>query len=101
MGFIVSLIVAIIIGWIGSLFVKGSMPGGIIGSMIAGLIGAWIGHGLLGTWASPCRLCHHSGNHRSCDRGILIQPDRQKQRIKKASSLMGWGFFPVERPNGG
>ncbi|ABS75873.1 GlsB/YeaQ/YmgE family stress response membrane protein [Bacillus sp. L381] len=50
MGFIVSLIVAIIIGWIGSLFVKGSMPGGIIGSMIAGLIGAWIGHGLLGTW---------------------------------------------------
>ncbi|MCY8111028.1 GlsB/YeaQ/YmgE family stress response membrane protein, partial [Bacillus spizizenii] len=22
----------------------------IIGSMIAGLIGAWIGHGLLGTW---------------------------------------------------
>ena len=50
MGFIVSLIVAIIIGWIGSLFVKGSMPGGIIGSMIAGLIGAWNGHGLLGTW---------------------------------------------------
>ncbi|MEB3693492.1 GlsB/YeaQ/YmgE family stress response membrane protein [Bacillus amyloliquefaciens] len=50
MGFIVSLIVAIIIGWIGSLFVKGSTPGGIIGSMIAGLIGAWIGHGLLGTW---------------------------------------------------
>ncbi|AWQ15141.1 GlsB/YeaQ/YmgE family stress response membrane protein [Bacillus velezensis] len=50
MSFIVSLIVAIIIGWIGSLFVKGSMPGGIIGSMIAGLIGAWIGHGLLGTW---------------------------------------------------
>lgn len=52
MGFIVSLIVAIIIGWIGSLFVKGSMPGGIIGSMIAGLIGAWIGHGLLGTWGA-------------------------------------------------
>ncbi|BBA78153.1 MULTISPECIES: GlsB/YeaQ/YmgE family stress response membrane protein [Bacillus] len=50
MSFIVSLIVAIIIGWIGSLFVKGSMPGGIIGSMIAGLIGAWIGHGLLGIW---------------------------------------------------
>lgn len=36
--------------WLGSLFVKGDMPGGIIGSMIAGLIGAWIGHGLLGTW---------------------------------------------------
>ncbi len=31
MGFIVSLIVAIIIGWIGSLFVKGSMPGGSSG----------------------------------------------------------------------
>ncbi|QQF64627.1 GlsB/YeaQ/YmgE family stress response membrane protein [Bacillus mojavensis] len=50
MSFIISLIVAIIIGWVGSLFVKGDMPGGIIGSMIAGLIGAWIGHGLLGTW---------------------------------------------------
>lgn len=50
MGIIVSLIVAIIIGWLGSLFVKGNMPGGIIGSMIAGLVGAWIGHGLLGTW---------------------------------------------------
>lgn len=48
MSFIISLIVAIIIGWLGSLFVKG-YPGGIIGSMIAGLIGAWIGHGLLGT----------------------------------------------------
>ncbi|MCY8110716.1 GlsB/YeaQ/YmgE family stress response membrane protein, partial [Bacillus spizizenii] len=35
MSFIISLIVAIIIGWLGSLFVKGDMPGGIIGSMIA------------------------------------------------------------------
>nr|WGD84112.1 GlsB/YeaQ/YmgE family stress response membrane protein [Bacillus subtilis] len=39
MSFLISLIVAIIIGWLGSLFVKGDMPGGIIGSMIAGLIG--------------------------------------------------------------
>ncbi|MEC2087087.1 GlsB/YeaQ/YmgE family stress response membrane protein, partial [Bacillus inaquosorum] len=29
MSFIISLIVAIIIGWLGSLFVKGDMPGGI------------------------------------------------------------------------
>ncbi|KZZ83777.1 MULTISPECIES: GlsB/YeaQ/YmgE family stress response membrane protein [Bacillaceae] len=50
MNFIVSIIVALVIGWIGDLLVKGSMPGGIIGSIIAGFAGAWLGHGLFGTW---------------------------------------------------
>lgn len=50
LSFLVSLVVAIVIGLIGSAIVGNHLPGGIFGSMIAGLIGAWIGHGLLGTW---------------------------------------------------
>ena len=65
MGFIVSLIVAIIIGWIGSLFVKAVCPGNhrvndrrsdrrMDRARTARHMGS-----------SPCRLCHHSGNHRA------------------------------------
>lgn len=50
LGFLISLVVAIVIGLIGSALAGGSVPGGWIGSMIAGLAGAWIGHGLLGMW---------------------------------------------------
>lgn len=50
MSFIIFFIVVIIIGWFGSLFVKGDMSGGIIGFMIVGFIGVWIGYGLLGIW---------------------------------------------------
>ncbi|MRX71149.1 GlsB/YeaQ/YmgE family stress response membrane protein [Bacillus lacus] len=50
MGFIISLIIAFVIGWIGNKLTKHEMPGGIIGSVIAGFVGAWIGQGLLGTW---------------------------------------------------
>lgn len=50
LGFLVSLLVAIVIGLIGSAIVGNRMPGGILGSMVAGLVGAWIGHSLLGTW---------------------------------------------------
>lgn len=50
LGFLISLVVAIVIGLIGSAPAGGSVPGGWIGSMIAGFVGAWIGHGLLGTW---------------------------------------------------
>lgn len=46
LGFLVSLIVAIVIGLIG-----GAIGGhGAPGSMVIGFIGAWIGHGLFGTW---------------------------------------------------
>lgn len=50
LSFLVSLVVAIVIGLIGSAIAGNRLPGGIFGSMIAGLIGAWIGHGLLDTW---------------------------------------------------
>ncbi|MGD6816467.1 GlsB/YeaQ/YmgE family stress response membrane protein [Metabacillus sp. 113a] len=50
MNIIISVLVALVIGWVGDLLVKGSMPGGIIGSIIAGFAGAWLGHGLFGTW---------------------------------------------------
>ncbi|WJH35233.1 GlsB/YeaQ/YmgE family stress response membrane protein [Paenibacillus aurantius] len=48
LGFLVSVIMAIIIGFIGDALVRSDMPGGVIGSMIAGFIGAWLGHFLFG-----------------------------------------------------
>jgi uncharacterized membrane protein YeaQ/YmgE (transglycosylase-associated protein family) len=49
-GIIISIIMAIVIGYIGDAFVKNRMPGGIIGSMIAGFVGSWLGSLLLGHW---------------------------------------------------
>jgi uncharacterized membrane protein YeaQ/YmgE (transglycosylase-associated protein family) len=50
MGFIWSLIIGGILGWLASLIVGKDVPGGIIGNIIAGFIGAWIGSSLLGSW---------------------------------------------------
>lgn len=50
MGILISIVVAIIIGFIGDALVKNSMPGGVLGSMVAGFIGAWLGSLLLGSW---------------------------------------------------
>jgi uncharacterized membrane protein YeaQ/YmgE (transglycosylase-associated protein family) len=41
---------AIIIGYIADIFVKNRMPGGIIGSMVAGFIGAWLGKYIFGSF---------------------------------------------------
>ncbi len=49
-GLLISIVMAIIIGFIADFFVRNSMPGGIIGSMIAGFVGAWIGNLLLGSF---------------------------------------------------
>ncbi|WP_071396875.1 GlsB/YeaQ/YmgE family stress response membrane protein [Bacillus tuaregi] len=38
------------IGYVAEKLVPFDMPGGFFGSILAGFIGAWIGHGLLGTW---------------------------------------------------
>ncbi|MFC3040770.1 GlsB/YeaQ/YmgE family stress response membrane protein [Virgibacillus xinjiangensis] len=48
MSFIWSLIVGGILGWLASLIVGKDVPGGIIGNIIAGFIGAWIGSSLMG-----------------------------------------------------
>jgi uncharacterized membrane protein YeaQ/YmgE (transglycosylase-associated protein family) len=50
MGIIISIIMAIVIGFIGSAITNNHMPGGVIGAMIAGFVGAWIGSLLLGNW---------------------------------------------------
>ncbi len=47
---IIMLVMAIVIGSIGNAIVSYQMPGGFIGSMIAGFAGAWLGSKLLGTW---------------------------------------------------
>jgi len=50
MGFIWSLIIGGIIGWLAGLILGRDLPGGIIGNIIAGFIGAWLGSLLLGGW---------------------------------------------------
>jgi uncharacterized membrane protein YeaQ/YmgE (transglycosylase-associated protein family) len=47
LGLLVLLVVAAIAGACGELIAGGKVPGGWIGSMIAGLIGAWLGGMLL------------------------------------------------------
>lgn len=47
---IIILVVAAVIGMIGDAIVKNSMPGGILGSIVAGFAGAWLGTLLLGSW---------------------------------------------------
>ena len=47
MGFIWSLIIGGIIGWLAGLILGRDIPGGVIGNIIAGFIGAWLGSLLL------------------------------------------------------
>lgn len=42
-GFIMILIVAVIVGYIGDVLIKYKMSGGFIGVMIVGFVGFWIG----------------------------------------------------------
>ncbi|WP_434749422.1 GlsB/YeaQ/YmgE family stress response membrane protein [Paenibacillus amylolyticus] len=51
-GIIISIVMAIIIGLIGDALAGHNMPGGVIGAMIAGFAGAWLGALLLGNWGS-------------------------------------------------
>ncbi|PFR30670.1 GlsB/YeaQ/YmgE family stress response membrane protein [Bacillus cereus] len=48
MAFIWSLIVGGILGWFASLLIGRDVPGGVIGNIIAGIIGSWLGTALLG-----------------------------------------------------
>lgn len=48
--FIWYIIIGGLIGWLAGIIIKKDVPGGIIGNIIAGIIGAWIGSVLLGDW---------------------------------------------------
>ncbi|GAB6927221.1 hypothetical protein JCM10914A_12040 [Paenibacillus sp. JCM 10914] len=49
-GIIISIVMAMIIGIIGDALAGHEMPGGVIGAMIAGFVGAWLGPWLFGAW---------------------------------------------------
>lgn len=49
-GFIISLVVGGLIGWVAELIMNREVPGGVIGNIILGFIGAWLGGLLLGDW---------------------------------------------------
>ncbi|MCX7921266.1 MAG: GlsB/YeaQ/YmgE family stress response membrane protein [Clostridia bacterium] len=42
-GFVITLFVAALAGWIGDALVRNNMPGGFWGALLAGLVGSWIG----------------------------------------------------------
>ena len=50
LGWLWSLIVGGVIGALAGAITSRDVPMGIIGNIIAGLVGAWIGQTLLGTW---------------------------------------------------
>ncbi|GGG03668.1 GlsB/YeaQ/YmgE family stress response membrane protein [Paenibacillus aceti] len=50
MGFLWSLIIGGVLGWLAGLILGRDVPGGVIGNIIAGFIGAWLGSFLLGNW---------------------------------------------------
>lgn len=50
MGFLWSLIIGGVIGWLAGLIMGRDIPGGVIGNIIAGFIGAWLGSLILGNW---------------------------------------------------
>lgn len=50
MGFLWSLIVGGIIGWIAGLIIGRDVPFGVIGNIIAGFVGAWLGSMILGNF---------------------------------------------------
>lgn len=53
MGFLWSLIIGGIIGWLAGLITGKDIPGGVIGNIIAGFVGAWLGSLILGDWGHP------------------------------------------------
>lgn len=50
MGWLWSLIVGGVIGWLAGLILGKDVPGGIIGNIVAGFLGSWVGNWLLPTF---------------------------------------------------
>lgn len=53
LGFIVMLLVAAIVGFIGDALVPGTIPGGWVGAIVAGLVGSALGGYLFGLGRIP------------------------------------------------
>ena len=49
LGLMLMLFIAGIVGWLADLIVPGRLPYGWLGAVLAGLIGSWIGHLILGS----------------------------------------------------
>lgn len=47
-GVLVTVAVAAVVGWLADKIVPGDLPYGWLGAIVAGLVGSWIGTGLLG-----------------------------------------------------
>lgn len=50
MSFLWMLIVGGIIGWLAGLIMGRDIPGGVIGNIIAGILGSWLGGLIMGNW---------------------------------------------------
>ncbi|TDM03639.1 GlsB/YeaQ/YmgE family stress response membrane protein [Macrococcus carouselicus] len=50
MGTILMIIMGGLIGWVAGMIMGTDIPGGKLGNIIAGLLGAWLGSLLLGNW---------------------------------------------------
>ncbi|MFJ7975879.1 GlsB/YeaQ/YmgE family stress response membrane protein [Peribacillus sp. JNUCC 23] len=50
MSFLWSLIIGGIIGWLAGMIIGRDVPFGIVGNIIAGFVGAWLGSLVLGNW---------------------------------------------------
>lgn len=50
MSFLWSLIIGGIIGWLAGMIIGRDVPFGIVGNIIAGFVGAWLGSLILGNW---------------------------------------------------
>ncbi|MFX3635337.1 MAG: GlsB/YeaQ/YmgE family stress response membrane protein [Candidatus Pristimantibacillus sp.] len=48
MGWLWSLIIGGVIGWLGGLLIGRDVPGGIIGNIVAGFVGGWLGSLIFG-----------------------------------------------------
>lgn len=48
MGFIWALIIGGVIGWLAGVILGRDIPGGVIGNILAGFIGAWLGSLIMG-----------------------------------------------------
>ena len=49
-GFLISLVVGGLIGFVAEQIMNRDVPGGIIGNIVLGFVGAWLGGLLLGDW---------------------------------------------------